>query len=316
MAERTVSDGHFEMLWDCEFCDAKGLLGKSQRHCAECGAPQNPDKRYFPKEGEAQRVDGHQYEGADRHCPACKTPQSAKAHNCTHCGSPLDGAQEVRGVVTPVAPPKPRRWWILVVVLLVIAAIGFGIWYRFIRTRSEQMTVTQHRWERAIAVERYAELEESNWRDHVPADARGRSCFQKQRSTKQVPTGEEKCTTKRKDKKDGTFEQVRTCKPVTRSEPVHDDWCRYTVRRWEQLAPVKASGTGTSPAWPTEGLPPAEAAPALGARRQGKRTERLILDLGTQSCDVSEAVWKKYADGAKAKVEVRASSGDLVCSSL
>ena len=46
------------MLWDCDHCDARGLLGKSQRYCANCGAPQNPDKRYFPKEGEQRRIDG------------------------------------------------------------------------------------------------------------------------------------------------------------------------------------------------------------------------------------------------------------------
>ena len=63
---REESQGFFEMLWDCEYCDARGLLAKSQRHCANCGAQQNADKRYFPKEGEQVRVDGHIYEGADR----------------------------------------------------------------------------------------------------------------------------------------------------------------------------------------------------------------------------------------------------------
>jgi len=46
--EREESQGFFEMLWDCEHCDARGLYAKSQRYCAHCGAPQNPDKRYFP----------------------------------------------------------------------------------------------------------------------------------------------------------------------------------------------------------------------------------------------------------------------------
>ena len=49
--EREESQGYFEMLWDCDHCDARGLLAKSQRHCANCGAPQNPDKRYFPQPG-------------------------------------------------------------------------------------------------------------------------------------------------------------------------------------------------------------------------------------------------------------------------
>ena len=48
MTERVVSEGFYEMLWDCDHCDTKGLLAKSQRHCANCGAPQSAYKRYFP----------------------------------------------------------------------------------------------------------------------------------------------------------------------------------------------------------------------------------------------------------------------------
>src|SRR5690606_36018772 len=147
-----------------------------------------------------------------------------------------DDAQEVRGVETAAPPPKKqRRWWILVVVLAVIAALGFGIWYRFIRTKSVQLTVAAHRWERAIDVEEYAQLSEADWRDAVPGAARGVSCRDKQRSTKQVPTGEEDCRTEKKDNKDGTFEQVQKCKPIYRDEPVYDAWCTYTVQRWKQL---------------------------------------------------------------------------------
>ncbi len=316
--ERIVSEGHFEMLWDCDHCDTKGLLGKSQRHCPECGAPQNPDKRYFPKEGEAKRVDGHKYEGADRHCPACNTPQSALAKNCTHCGSPLDGSHEVKGIasVPAKAPPRPRKWWVLPLILGIIGLLVFGIWYRFIRTKSAQLTVTAHMWERAIGVEQFAELEESQWRDRMPSDARMPSCYRKQRSTRKVDTGQEDCKTERKDNKDGTFEQVKKCKPIMRDEPVDDDWCTYRVRRWKPLEPVTASGTGLTPAWPTANLPPAQASASIGAKRQGKRTETLTLVFGDQRCEVSDAVWKKYSDGQKVKVEVRASSGKLVCDSL
>ena len=53
---------------------------------------------------------------------------------------------------------------------------------------------------------------------------------------------------------------------------------------------------------------------------QGKRSETFTLELGDgnqrQTCDVSESVWRKYSDNQTAAVEVRASSGDVVCSSL
>ena len=54
----------------------------------------------------------------------------------------------------------------------------------------------------------------------------------------------------------------------------------------------------------------------LGARRAGKRTEKLILDFGKQSCEVGDAVWRKYSDNTAYKVEVRARSEEIVCKSL
>lgn len=316
--ERTESQGFYEMLWDCDHCDTKGLFAKSQRHCPECGAKQNPDKRYFPKEGEERRVDGHQYQGADRYCGSCNAPQSAKAHNCTHCGASLDGMNEVKGVAaTPAAPPKkPRRWWLVVLVIAIIGLAIFGIWYRFIRKRSETMTVTAHRWERVIPVEEYNDFSEQAWRDALPSDARMVSCHRKERSTKQVADGEE-CREEKQDKKDGTFEIVKKCKPKYRSEPVEDDWCSYRVQRWKVLeqGAARSSGTGLQPTSPTN-LPPANAPAVIGSRRAGTQRETLTLELGKQSCDVSEATWRKYKDGDKVTVQVRASSGDIVCDSL
>jgi hypothetical protein len=317
--EREESQGFYEMLWDCEFCDTRGLLGKSQRHCANCGAPQNADKRYFPKEGEAQRVDGHLYEGADRACPACQAPQSAKAKNCTRCGSVLDGAAEVRGVAAPVSPAKPRprarRRRIWPFVIAVFAIFGFGVWWRCIRSQEAEVVVAAHKWQRAIAIEEFAERQEEAWRNEVPPSASVPICRERQRSTRQVEDGED-CHTERRDKKDGTFEQVQKCKPRYRSEPVMGSWCRFTARRWKAVDEARASGTGLSAAWP-ESLPPGDTPAALGARRQGKRTETLTLEFtGHGTCNVSDAVWRKYTDGQKIKVQVRASSGDMVCSSL
>ena len=129
MGERSESEGFFEMLWDCEHCGATALLGKSQRHCAECGAPQNPAKRYMPTPEQQQRVDGHQYVGADRECPACRAPMSAKGTNCTQCGSPLDGSREVRGIEAPAAVRKGRRPWLWVAVIgCLVVGSGFGVW--------------------------------------------------------------------------------------------------------------------------------------------------------------------------------------------
>ena len=312
--ERVESEGFFEMLWDCDHCDTKGLLGKSQRHCPECGAPQNPDKRYFPSPEQQQRVEGHSYEGADLHCPACNTAMAAKAKNCTKCGSPLDGSTQVRGVLSapPVTKKKGRRIWPYILVALVLLVVL--VWYFFLRTRDAEVTVTGHRWERTVAIEQYGDYQESAWRDQVPAGASMPVCRSKQRSTRKVQDGET-CTTERVDKGDGTFEQLKKCRPKYREEPVEDDWCTFRVRRWKQVDAMKASGSGTSPAWPAQ-MPAAGAPATLGAKRAGARTEKLILDFGDDSCEVKESTWRKYTDGQKAKVEVRARSGAVVCSSL
>jgi hypothetical protein len=320
--EREESQGYFEMLWDCDNCDARGLLGKSQRHCASCGAPQNPGKRYFPEPGEQHRVDGHVYEGADRTCPACSAPQSARAHNCTHCGSVLEGATEVGGVADAAAPrPAPasvrrRRRRIWPFVLLVVAVLGAAIWARWIRSHEAEVTVGAHRWTRAVAIEEFNERTEQAWRDEVPIGAGVPACHERQRSSRQIEDGED-CHLERRDRKDGTFEQVKKCNPKYRSEPVMDSWCQFTARRWKLTGEeARATGTGLAPAWPTN-LPPAEAPERLGARRQRTRRETLTLEFpGHGSCEVANAVWRKYADGQKVKAEVRASSDEVVCGSL
>ncbi len=320
--EREESQGFFEMLWDCEHCDARGLYARSQRYCAHCGAPQNPDKRYFPEPGQERRVDGHLYEGADRTCASCRAPQSARASHCTHCGAPLEGTAEVRGAVdAPGAGPRAagkhagrrRRIWPMVVAALVV--LGGGVWWRCIRSQSAQVTVTGHRWQRSVAIEEFAERSEEAWRNDVPLDASFPICHERQRTTRQVADGED-CHTERRDKKDGTFEQVKKCKPKYRAEPVTDSWCRFAARRWRAVDEVKAAGGDLSPAWPAN-LPSGDPRPALGARRQGKRSEALTLEFaGHGSCDVSEPVWRTYRDGQKLTAEVRAASGDVVCSSL
>ncbi|MDQ3341494.1 MAG: zinc ribbon domain-containing protein [Myxococcota bacterium] len=314
MEERVESKGFFEMLWDCDHCDTKGLLGKSQRHCPNCGAKQNPDTRYFPEPGKAQRVDGHKYEGSDRTCLACNAPQSAKATNCTHCGAALDGASEVRGVVSAVAPkPKRKRWPIFAVIAGVFVVI-FSIWYFFIRTKDEKMTVTAHRWERAIDIEEFADRDETAWQNEVPRDARMVTCHREERSSRRIKDGET-CRMERVDRKDGTFEEVEKCRPKYRSEPVYDEKCRFTVRRWNRVDSVRLTGADLQPAWPSH-VPPQQAVESLGARRAGARHEKLLLDFGKQTCEVSDAAWRKYKVGSAYTVEVRARSGEVVCKSL
>ncbi len=91
-----AGDRAYEMLWDCGYCGAQKLLGKSQKFCPQCGAPQDTQARYFPDEPDKVEVLGHRYEGADKICPACQAPNGALAEFCGRCGSPLSEAARAK----------------------------------------------------------------------------------------------------------------------------------------------------------------------------------------------------------------------------
>jgi hypothetical protein len=81
------------MLWDCESCGTRKLLGVDHRHCPSCGAVQDENRRYFPPQDEAVPTD---YDpDPDHECPYCGTPNSRRANNCVNCGGPMDGSEEV-----------------------------------------------------------------------------------------------------------------------------------------------------------------------------------------------------------------------------
>jgi len=312
---REDSLGHYEMLWDCAHCDTKKLLGKTHRHCPHCGAPQDETKRYFPSDADKVKVADHVFTGTDRKCGSCGTPQSAKAEHCGHCGASLGDARAVP-LVSEQKPARPKRsyGWIIV---LVVVAFGFLIWFQCIRKKTVAMQVAGHRWTTAIAIEEFREVTEEAWRDEVPTGARAVSCVRKQRSTRSVPDGED-CRLERKDKGDGTFEEVNKCTPRTRQEGVDDDFCSFQIDRWTKVDELKQEGRGLTVTWAPTPAPTAQV--GRGARRVGPKQAVYTLELddgkNVRTCDVSEGTWKKYADGQQIKAQVRAASGSLVCSSL
>ena len=313
---REESLGSYEMLWDCSHCDTKKNLGVTHRHCANCGAPQDASKRYFPSEADRVAVADHAFTGVDRICPSCGTAQSAKAHNCGKCGAPLDGGAAVP-LVTQKKPVKPRGrsrgWYILAAVLL----LAIAIWWRCIRKKTVTLDVISHRWSTEIAVEEYREVGEQQWRDQVPTGARAISCSSKERSSRDVADGET-CTKVQRDKGDGTFDEVNQCTPKTRKESVMGDWCDFRIDRWTKTDTLVRKGTGLTVGWPD--APPAALLTGPGARRAGAKTATYTLELSDgkqrRNCDVAEATWRKYADGQHVKAKVRAASGELVCSTI
>lgn len=312
-APREETLGTYEMLWDCGHCDTKKNLGVTHRHCPNCGAPQDASKRYFPPDAERVAVADHAYTGADRVCASCQTAQSAKANNCGRCGAPLAGMMQVPFVVEKGPAKRKRRPWGWIIGAIVLL-LGIVIWWRC-RKADIDLTVTGHRWTTVIDIEEYRDVTESGWRRELPSDARAVSCRLKGDPSKREPDGED-CKQVKRDKGDGTFEEVRQCTP--RYKNGQSDWCDYHVDRWVKVEEQKLEGRGLEVSWPTP--PPPAPLTAPGARRAGERRGTYVLELTdgkrTRTCAVSEGTWRKRTDGQKIKAQIRAASGELVCSSL
>jgi hypothetical protein len=274
---------HYEMLWDCQFCGTKKLLGKTHRHCPTCGAPQNPASRYYPSDSEKVAVEDHVFVGADVTCPACSQLNAASSEFCQQCGSPLKGgkAANTLGAQTKdtggefensgsrdvtkekfdaemervgVKPKNDEaggfpKWLPIVAVLGIVLCVGI-VWF-VTRTVDATVIVVGHEWTRDTDIEQYNRFTESSWWDVPPFGdnvLRG-ACSSRQRDTKQVYDGEE-CRTVRVDRGDGTFSESQQCTSKYRSEPVYDDWCTYTGTRWNYRRDVVMNGgLDDTPTW-------------------------------------------------------------------
>lgn len=326
--------GVFEMLWDCAYCGTRALKGASNAFCPQCGAQQDASRRYFPPEGQESPAN-LTYEGADTLCPACATPNGARANNCRSCGSPLSGAAEVARVAdraegappprearaaVPAAAASGRRLWPYA--LGAVAVLGLGALATALLWKKDvALTVVGHAWTREVAIEQLRAVPDSAWCDSLPGGAYAVSRSREQRSSRQVPDGQD-CSTRDVDRGNGTFERRRECRPRYRSEPVYDERCHFTVDRWQVVRTATASGAGLDPPprWPPVQLS-GRAGLGLGAEREGSRSETYTLTLrGPEAreyrCAVSPGRWAEVPDGAQRPVKVGVLTGAVECDKL
>lgn len=333
-----VEEATYEMMWDCKYCGQKKLLGLTHRFCAGCGAPQDPAARYFPPDDEKVLVKDHPMTGADLACPACKQPMSRAAKCCTNCGSPIDKGAEVAlradvvvpdagvtawGPGAPPAPPAPKKGF--PVVLAVLGAVGallvIGVLVMIFWKRDAALEVTGHAWERNIAIERFETSRRTGWCDEVPSGARELSRRREQRGTKQVQDGET-CQTRKKDQGNGTYKEVRECKPKYKSDPVYADKCDFEVVEWRPVRTLSEKGANPKdpPKWPVVSL--TRPGSCLGCEREGPRSEKYTVKFADRSagseasCDLPESRWASFPKGSKWKGSVRVMTGGVDCDSL
>jgi len=341
----------YQMLWDCPYCGTKKLLGVDHRHCPSCGATQDPELRYFPSDDDKVAVEDHEFTGADRTCGACGTANSAKAAHCVNCGSALDDAgavrtradkvsasgfegetasdarvdfQQQKAPAQPEAPPKKKRGKLacavgcalLLLVIAIVAALAAVLW-----KKPTAVEVSGHSWERAIDIEEYRAVSDSDWCDSKPSGAYSVNSERKVRSHNKVEDGED-CVTRRVDKGDGTFTEKRECTPRYREEPVYDDWCSYKVDRWTVDRTAEASGASLTdtPAWPSVKL--SKTGTCKGCEREGARRETYTVhfasttDGKTHECEFGQSAWATYAVGSRWQSKAGVLTGKLDCGAL
>jgi len=150
------------MLWDCEYCGAKGLLAKDQKSCPACGGLQNPAKRYFPDMSQAQEVVGHVVKGADRICSSCKKANACEALFCASCGASMESAQEVprqtaQGNVQRGAQPQDKRLRSFFSFLLISPMVIYFLWLsiNFLVTTDHPVILSGKQWTTSVEMQEY-----------------------------------------------------------------------------------------------------------------------------------------------------------------
>lgn len=322
---KSQEDGlNYEIMWDCEYCDAKKLLGLTHRYCPQCGAAQNPEKRYFPPEGEEVLAVNHQFVGADKNCAACDTPNSTSTTYCVSCGSPMDGSPKVNTLnekeESKAPPPRPTtvtgtfpkiKWILIGVAAFVLLIIGL-----MMIKEERVVTVAGHSWERSIEVEVFASVSDEAWEDDVPLKAYDQTCTQKEKDTKKVEDGQD-CHDENVDNGDGTYKKVEKCETKYKEVPVYDDWCLYKIDKWTSGRTEKSAGSDLSPAWPTPTLRTCPG-PRLGCEREGSRPEKYTVafkdDAGDpHECEYDYNKWKEIAKNTEWSMQFTKLTGGIVC---
>lgn len=354
--QRTYDQGTYQMLWDCQYCSTKKLLGVTHRYCPNCGAVQNPDARYYPAENEMVAVEDHEYVGADQICPACDGLNSGQAEFCGTCGNPLseaarakrlgeerraEGAQfassgsrdvvkeafqaEMQRVGVQPAPRQARassgpRWLpFALIAVAVILCVGLGI--TLFATNETTVRLAGHTWSREMAIEQYSPVEDSEWCDSVPLGAYSITQRREVRSYNRVPDGE-RCETVRRDNGDGTFRMEQQCTTIYREDPVYDQRCYFLVDTWMFDRSVTAEGERLEePYWPRVQLA-CEGQQRLGCERVSNRSERYELQFAalegdtTYACPVELDRWRSARVDSRWNLEVGAVLGDARCDTL
>jgi len=254
----------------CHYCGTRNQANAAT--CSQCGANlAEGDKRAAGKVLGAHR----DQPAKPIACPSCGAENAPDAPKCAQCGASL--------VAPPKMPPptgttaKPARSAAMVIGLVVagllLCAAAITCVVMLNRTENLTGTVSGVEWRRTIEIEQLKPVTHEAWHDQIPAGATPGSCVSKVRRTEDNPTANsrEVCGTPYTvDKGSGYGKVVQDCK-----YEVSEDYCKYTVREWQQVDEAVQKGSDQSPRWPALKL--------TANQREGSRSETYTCHFRTEN---------------------------------
>ena len=249
--------------WDCRYCGHVGNLGPETK-CAGCGAPRDPDVKFYLPEDAEYVADENRLKqaraGVDWNCDHCGADNKAGTNICRSCGNPRTEEDESRRVVEygldevphsdrdtrpkkeEKQQPEPEKAkkkmsrtgciGCLVVVLAIIGLLGYLLW-----PHDTIVTVAGLSWERTIEIEQRRPVKEDGW--SLPAGAtlirkyrdihhydKVLDHYENRTKMVKVKVGEERYVCGKKDLGNGYFEDKYCTRP------------KYEQRKEEVREPV------------------------------------------------------------------------------
>lgn len=282
--------------WDCQYCETKGIKG-TEDTCPNCGKIRADGTKFYMKNGEVQYLNEEEAsrkgKGADWKCSYCGAYNSILNNNCIGCGA---SKQEADGNYFEVRKREKERerslrekpsensssgnkssnrqhlhkhnlMGMVLATLFVIAIIVATILGEMPKTI--QGNVESFSWKTVINIEKYKEVEESDW--HLPSDAKLDHKQKEIYTYEQVFAGYVDETyqeyeqigshmeTTYEDNGDGTFSEKTVTVPdygyVTKTKqvakydqvPVYKTKYYYWIWKWEHDREVTNTGNGKKP---------------------------------------------------------------------
>lgn len=190
-----MTERQIEMTWRCSSCSARNL-GRF-KVCPSCGSPKDGSEAYEMPDDPSTAATVTEASlllmataGPDWRCAYCGSDSRRSDMGCNNCGaSAVEGVEASEPAPSPpvkVVPKKKPVGKVFGVLAACIICGGLYIW-NAVRPRDFEARVTDVRWERTIAVQRYQAKVFEGFKEDIPADALSvKSIGQKEHHQEQV----------------------------------------------------------------------------------------------------------------------------------